>query len=258
MVLIKNRFRICIALVIVAFSACDNEPTLFDGPPFVRFTSEAETLRESFSKVINVEVHVVGPAPEKDLTVRYNVSGNAREGIDYVIVGEEGNVVIPKGKYFGNIQVQLINNSNNIIRSQQVIFTITSVSGGDVEAGQDGGKLGSTFTLTITDDCILGGNYKGQQSAFSIPVEGITITSEDCETYVLSNWNINFSFFPFDFPLTFIDNGDNSLTIPQQEGDFGDMKGYGSFDYQTRELEFTIQFLDEEDIEDFTFTLIPD
>ncbi|HYC86633.1 MAG TPA: hypothetical protein VEB86_15480 [Chryseosolibacter sp.] len=243
--------------------ACETDPILFEGPYHVRFSNESETLRESHSKIINVQVHVVGPAPDENLTVRYTISGNAREGVDYVIVGERGELVIPKDKYFGNIQVQLINNSNNIIRSQDIVFKLTGTADGDVQVGQGKSNLGDSFTLTILDDCILGGTYKGVRSSFSIPVEGIQVTSQDCETYQLSNWNVDFFNTPFEMDLVFIDNADNTLTIPEQEEDLfptdlATIMGTGTVDPSTRVMEFTVILVDFEGQPELTFKLIPD
>lgn len=251
-------------IAFVAFAgACETERVLFNGPYFVRFTSEGESFRESFSKIINIQVHISGPAPGNDLRVRYSVSGDAREGVDYTIIGEKGVVVIQEGEHFGNIQVQLINNSNNIIRSQKVIFKLLGTDGTDVSVGQTGSTIGETFTLTIFDDCILGGNYLGQRSSFAIPVEGITITSEDCENYVLSNWNIDFFNTPFEMDLTFIDNADNTLTIPEQEedilpNDLATIRGTGTVDPISRVIEFTVVLVDFDEQPELTFKLIPD
>jgi hypothetical protein len=260
---LKTIFQISCVVLVILISACESERRLFSGPYFVRFTSEEETQRESFSKVINIEVHLAGPAHAEDVVVHYFVTGDAREGVDYVILGDEGTVVIPAGKYVGNIQVQLINNSNNILRSQQVIFHLESTDDSDIAVGQSEGGIGKTFELTIFDDCILGGNYKGQRSAFSIPVEGITITSEDCENYLLSNWNIDFFNTPFEIDLTFVDNGDNTLTIPDQEedlfsSDFATIRGSGTVNPITREIEFTVILVDFEEQPELTFKLIPD
>jgi hypothetical protein len=260
---LKTISRIAAIVIMVAAAGCETEPVLFSGQPFVRFSSESETKRESFSKPVNIEVHVVGPAPEEDMIVHYKISGDAREGVDYVILGEQGTVVIPKGKYFGNIQVQLINNANNIIRSQNIVFTLSRAGDSDFEIGQGESQIGKTFTLTIFDDCILGGTYLGQRSSFSIPVKGITITSDDCETYLLSNWNIDFFNTPFEMDLTFIDNADNTLTIPDQEEDLfpsslATIRGSGTVDPTTGEIELTVILVDFETQPELTFKLTRD
>jgi hypothetical protein len=211
------RKLIYIAFVLVGIlgSACETEPIIFTGPYFVRFTETSLSLKESFTKPVLIEVHQAGDALDEDLLISYKVSGNARAGVDYVIDGEVGTVTIKKGEHSGTISVLLINNANNIIRSQDLILTLESSSSGERRIGQGESAIGTMFTLTIIDDCILGGTYIGQQS--SVNQSGITITSSDCETYVVSNWNINV--FNTDTPmdLIFIDNGDNTLTIPEQE-----------------------------------------
>jgi hypothetical protein len=242
---------------------CETELITFDKEPYVRFDESAKTERESYSKVISIPVHIVGPPSESDVVVRYEVSGNAREGVDYVILGEERVVIIPAGEHFGEIRLQLINNSNNIIRSQDIVFELQNTNTAGIDVGQLNGPIGKKFTFTIFDDCILGGNYTGQQSGFSIPTKDLKITSEDCENYILSDWDISIFDTPFPMDLTFIDNGDNTLTIPEQEEDFlpsdlATIKGTGTVDPVTREIEMTLTLVDFEGAPEITFTLKPD
>jgi hypothetical protein len=257
----KNIGKI-ILIGLLVFS-CETERILFKGPYFVGFTESTAFSRESESKPIQLEVRLAGPALNEDLTINYLISGNAREGIDYVIAGTRGRIVIPKGKYVGYITIQLLNNSNNILRSQNIIFTLTSSENNTLQIGQGESAIGKSFTFTIIDDCILGGNYKGTRSIFSIPTENISITSEDCEHYTLSNWNIDFFNSPFDFPLTFIDKGDNTLIIPSQEQgnfpqDLATITGTGVVDPITREINMTIKLVDFEGQPEASFTLLPD
>ena len=44
--------------------------------------------KESFSQPIDIQVHLAGPAPEEELTIGIHIGGNAREGVDYVILDE--------------------------------------------------------------------------------------------------------------------------------------------------------------------------
>ena len=259
----KNILQLLLASVLFIGWSCETEKVVFKGPYYVRFTEPSSFARESFSKPITIQVHYAGPALAEDLTVSYSVGGSARAGVDYIIPGEDGKVVIPEGKFFGNIELQLINNSNNILRSQDIIFTLNGINNSGVKIGQGNSDIGKTFTFTIFDDCILGGNYVGLRSAFSIPVDDISITSEDCERYILSNWNIDIFNTPFDMDLVFIDKGDNTLTIPVQEEDnlpedLATIAGTGIVDPVTREINMTIQLLDFEGQPEVSFTLIPD
>jgi hypothetical protein len=258
---IKNILPFSLALLVTIFG-CEPEPVIFKGPYHVRFTENSAFERESFSKVINIELHNAGPALSEDLEITYTVGGNAREGVDFIILGDRGHAVIKAGEYFGTVQIQLINNSNNILRSQNIIFTLRSVNNNEVQVGQGESGIGNTFTFTIFDDCILGGHYIGDRGGFSVPVEGITITSEDCENYLLSNWNVNIFNTPFDMDLTFIDKGDNTLIIPLQEEDalpedLATIMGTGIVDPITRKINMTITLVDF-DGEEVSFTLIPD
>jgi len=251
------------AAILVALVGCETELKVFEGPYFVRFSETLLTTKESFSKPIPIEVHHAGPAPKDDVTITYAISGSAREGIDYVITGTRGKVEIESGEYFGTINVQLINNSNNILRSQDIVFTLLTIDTKGLQIGQGTSAIGNTFTLTIQDDCILGGNYYGIQNASDVPITDITVTSTNCEEYVLSNWDIYVFNFNDVRDLVFIDNGDNTLTIPPQEEstlatEQATIDGTGIVDPATRVLTFKIRLVDFEDQPTVTIKLIPD
>lgn len=233
-------------LSLVVLISCETEPILFKGPYHVRFTESLLTEKESYSPIIPLSVHLVSPALEEDITINYEISGTARENIDYKILDTRGSVVIKKGKYFGFINVKLINNANNILRSQDLVITLASTTNGSVRIGQSDGGIGKKYTITITDDCILGGSYLGRRGNVSQPV---AITSTDCEKYVLSNWNINLFSTTTPMDLTFTDNGDNTLTIPEQEEqmiqeDFATIKGTGVVDPVTGAIIMNITLVD--------------
>ncbi|HZX75183.1 MAG TPA: hypothetical protein VFE57_12225 [Cyclobacteriaceae bacterium] len=237
------------------FIGCETDQIIFQGPYFVRFTNQSLTIKESASDPIKIEVHLAGPAMSQDVTINYKVTGNARAGIDYTIVSDVNKVTIKKGEYFGYITVQLINNANNILRSQNLVFTLLTITPSSLQVGLGPSQIGDEFTLTIQDDCILSGTYSGVQNVFDIPIEDIKITSTDCENYSLSNWNINVFSPPYEYPLDFIDNGDNTLTIPEQEIDTK-LKGKGIVDPLTKKITLTI-ILEDFDDEELTITLTP-
>jgi hypothetical protein len=250
-----------IASILLFFSAfilgCETEPRLFTGPYHVRFTEPSFTTKESYTPTISIQVHLVSPALEEDVTIFYDIAGSARENIDYEILETRGSVTIEKGEYFGVIEVKLINNANNILRSQELLLTLNSATGGDLQVGQNEGGIGKTFALTIVDDCILGGSYLGKRGSTSTPV---TITSQDCEKYILSNWNINVFASSTPMDLTFIDNGDNTLTIPEQEEEnideeFATIKGDGVVDPVTGAIIMNITLEDIEDQPTVTLNL---
>ena len=192
----------------------------FEGPYFVRFTDSTLTYKESYSLPISIQVHNVGPILKEPITISYTISGTARNGKDYIIQSKEGTVVIPANKSTGEILLKLINNANNILESQTIIFTLTSVQPGTLQVGFGINNIvGKQLRVTIQDDCLFGGTYTGTarfgQQTVSVP--DIAITSLDCKTYTLSNWNLGLLNFNAEKPtLTFVDNGDNSLTIPPQ------------------------------------------
>lgn len=263
----KRSNKILSILIAVATSltlACETEKIVFDGPYFVRFSKTTITEKESRIPTLKIEVHNAGPAPKRDITINYTIGGSAREGIDYTIVGKRGEVEIESGEYFGYIELKMINNSNNILRSQDVILTLQTVEDNSEKLylGQGASQIGQSCTITIQDDCILGGNYYGVRTAASVPTEGITITSLNCEDYTLSNWDISIFNFPDLRDLTFIDNGDNTLTIPPQEDDtlpeeLATIDGSGVVNPATRVITFTIRLVDFEEQPTFTFNLMP-
>jgi hypothetical protein len=258
---LKNVLKFLVAIMVIAFAGCETDRIVFTGPYHVRFTEASDFAKESFNDVIKLEVHLVGPAIDKDITVHYDISGDARENIDYVILGQRGEVTIKKGEYFGYIEFQLINNANNILRAQDIVFTLDSVIPGSLEVGQGESKIGKTFTYTILDDCILGGTYIGTRGSTSI--NDISITSQDCETYVLSNWNVGVFTTTIEMDLNFIDNGDNTLTIPQQEEENIDESlatiiGSGVVDPLTRQIILTITLVDFQGQPQVTIMYQPD
>jgi hypothetical protein len=250
------------ALLAIALSSCETDSIIFTGPYHVRFTENAAFEKESFSKVIEIEVHNVGPALEEDVDISYTIGGTARENVDYVILDERKNLVIPAGEYFGYIRIQLINNANNILRSQNVIFTLQATNQESLEVGQGPSAIGRTFTYTIYDDCILGGTYNGNRINGSPVYSDLSVTSQDCETYTLSNWNLNIFQTSQEMNLVFIDNGDNTITIPQQEEEFLDaenatIEGEGVVDPTTREILLNIKLIDFENKPTVSIVLKP-
>ncbi|HMG92996.1 MAG TPA: hypothetical protein VK589_23235 [Chryseolinea sp.] len=239
-------------ILLIILTSCETEPIIFRGPYHVRFTEPTAYDKESFSQPIDIQVHIAGPAPEEELTIGYLIGGNAREDVDYVILDERKKVRIAAGEYFGNIRIQLINNANNILRSQDIVFTLISANQDNLEIGQGSSAIGKEFTFTIFDDCILGGSYSGKRAEGGTTYSDISINSQDCETYLLSNWNLGVFQTDQEMDLTFIDNGDNTLTIPEQEEEFIDdelatMKGTGVVDPVTREIILKIMLVDFDD-----------
>ena len=115
-------------ILLLIITSCETDPIVFRGPYHVRFTEASGYDKESFSQPIDIQVHIAGPAPEEDLTIGYQIEGNAREGVDYVILDERKKVRIPAGEFFGNIRIKLLNNANNILRSQDIVFTLISAN----------------------------------------------------------------------------------------------------------------------------------
>ena len=250
-------------ILITMFPACETERIIFTGPYHVRFTESAAFEKESYSKVISIEVHNVGPALEEDIEINYAIGGTARENVDYVILDERKKVVIPAGKYFGYIRIQLINNANNILRSQNVTFTLQSSNQSDLQIGQGASAIGNKFTYTIYDDCILGGTYNGNRVGSGTVYTDLSVTSQDCSTYTLSNWNLGVFQSSVEMNLTFVDNGDNTITIPKQEeenldSELATIEGQGVVDPTTREILLNITLVDFENKPTASIVLKPE
>ncbi len=241
-----------VAITLVGLAVgCDKQDIdrTFEGPYFVRFTDSSLTFRESYSPVILVRVHNVGPVLKEPTRVSYTLSGNARSGREYQIQGETGTVIIPANKSFGEIGVKLINNANNILESRTLTFTLTGVQPATLQIGLGpAGALGKSFRLVINDECLFGGSYTGtgRVGGQAINVQNIDISSSDCQTYTLSNWNLGLLNFNAIKPtLRFIDNGDNTITIPPQSNpelaSTDTLKGNGAWNPRDRKISLNLQ-----------------
>ena len=266
MMIVKRISSLLIVIAVALIVSCENEKLIFEGPYFIRFTEDGLTQKESHIPPLKIEVHNAGPVLRKDLTINYVIGGSARQGIDYVINGTPGKLKIKSGEYFGTIEVQLINNANNILESQDVTFTLQNIeeNNTNLRLGQDVSHMGTTFTLLIQDDCILGGDYYGIRDSRDVPVENITLISLDCEEYTLSNWDVYIDSLQFtdvrDLKLT--DNGDNTITIRPQKDDTlppaqAIIDGSGVVDPTTRIITLTVRLAGYKTKPSFTFQLIP-
>ncbi|AEI48936.1 hypothetical protein [Runella slithyformis] len=213
-------------------SGCEEQRIIYDGLNFVRFTDSTLSFKESYSKAIKIKVHNGGKVLNESINIKYTIGGTAREGRDYRIEGTKGTVIIPVGQSFGEITLYLLNNANNILESSTIEFALTSVSPSDkIKVGFGEGGLGQKMVFTIRDACIMEGIYTGRlpvgNQAFQLA--DIDISSTDCKRYTISNINVGLlgfpQFFNWESPvgfeaerpkLDFIDNGNNTLTIPRQ------------------------------------------
>lgn len=213
-------------------SGCEEQQIIYDGLNFVRFSDSTLSFKESYSKAIKIKVHNGGKVLNESINIKYTIGGTAREGRDYRIEGTKGTVIIPVGQSFGEITLYLLNNANNILESSTIEFALTSVSPSEkIKVGFGEGGLGQKMVFTIRDACIMDGFYSGRlpvgNQAFQLA--DIEIFSTDCKRYTISNINVGLlgfpQFFNWESPvgfeaerptLDFIDNGNNTLTIPQQ------------------------------------------
>ncbi len=230
-----SHFAALLVIFLAGFwlSSCEEQVITYEGANFVRFTDSTLSFKESYSKAIKIRVHNGGKVLNESINIKYSVGGTAREGRDYRIEGTKGTVIIPVGQSFGEITLYLLNNSNNILESSSIEFTIDAVSPGDkIKVGFGEGGLGKKMVFTIRDACIMEGIYTGQlpvNATQAYQLADIEIFSTDCKRYTVSNINVGLlgfqQFFNWESPvsfeaerptLDFIDNGNNTLTIPQQ------------------------------------------
>ncbi len=262
---IKYKFNIVLSVVFLIAVAwlvsCKEETTLFQ-QNFVRFTDTALVYKESYTPSIKVRVHNAGPVLSESIIVNYTIGGTAKEGRDYKIEGTRGAVAIPSGQSFGEISLKLTNNANNIIDASTIEFTLTSVTPSEkVQVGLNGGKLGKSLVLTIKDVCIFDGIYTGLLPVKTqfYGVQNIPITSNDCKRYTIDNINVGLSGFSqlfgwadllgFDAvhpKLDFIDNGNNTITIPKQvlsdfPTGFDTLSGTGVWNPQNKRITLSIK-----------------
>ncbi len=246
----------------VFLASCKEEMTIFAGQSFVRFNDTTLTYKESYSTSIKVKVHNAGAVLTEGIIVSYTVGGTAKEGRDYKIEGTKGTVFIPSGQSFGEISVKLINNSNNILESSSIEFTLTDATPKEkIQVGLNGGRLGKKMILTIKDACIFEGTYTGalpvKTQLYGVP--DVDISSTDCKKYIIDNLNIGFANFSQFFgyadmlgfdaehpKLTFIDNGNNTLTIPKQvipelPTGFDTLSGTGLWNPQNKRITLSIR-----------------
>ncbi len=257
----RVRLLLCTLLLagISLFSACDKKEIIYEGPHYVRFTQEDTSSRESVTRPFRLSVHNGGPQLSTPITIKYLVSGSAREGIDYQITSQKGTVVIPANQSFGYIDLQLINNANNILASQDIIFTLTEVEPTSLRTGFGSSEIGRTLRFTVIDECILSGTYAGSQNGedeqgqpITLTVPGISITSSNCKEYQVSNYNVGIYNTESPFRIQFSDNGDNTLTIPDQKTDalpdsLATLRGNGQVNPLNGEITLNITFADLQD-----------
>ncbi len=233
---------ILLLTIFMATLSCQEQEIVYNGPDYVRFTDTSLVYKESLAKVIPIRVHLVGKPSDTPVTVSYSVSGTAVEGRDYSIAGQKGVVTIPAGSLFGEIGLNLINNANNILRSSELLFSINAASQGEKSVQVGTGKnftMGNSLRVTIEDDCLFGGFYNAKRTGYDREVKDIAITSTNCTEYLVANWNVGVLSFNADkVSLRFIDNGDNSITIPNQYNVIlGDtLLGNGAWDPRTRQI----------------------
>lgn len=172
---------ICFLIPIFLFS-CDQKLQLLESSNYsVQFLQAKQTVTEG-NFLVKIPVKLVAPKQSSDVTVTYDLSGNAIAAKNYNISGTVGSLTIKAGAFADTIRVNVV---RDFIASgtQNLIFTISSVSNG-LKAGI--GTLGNPFTLEMLDaDCAFDinkfkGNYNVSivsEAAFGLPAGTYTTTT---------------------------------------------------------------------------------
>jgi len=182
---ILNKLMIVMVSALVLLS-CDEEDgrTVFEGPFYVSFTSNTAIVSEADESYF-IEVSNVGATLGSEITVNYQVEGDAQEGVDYEIVGgSEGTVVIPAGEHFGTLELRTI---DDLSADGALSLTLT-LSDNSAGLNNGRGEIGKTLTLTITDDdCPLADGFVGVYSVDEVFTsgtnEGLTLAGAFGESY---------------------------------------------------------------------------
>ncbi len=113
-----------------------------DGTPEVAFAANTGSEGEG-GGTRSVRVNI-DPVSSVELTLNYELSGTADEGVDYDITGGSGTITVAAGAAEADIPVAIVDDSDDEL-DETVILTMT---------GGTGYQIGSpsVYTLTITDD----------------------------------------------------------------------------------------------------------
>jgi hypothetical protein len=148
----KNKIKyIFIATILVLFSACKKEYTIYDGPTVVEFSPAISSKSQGTTAAPgsdNVKVQLVGAQRATDLELNYIVdpSSTAVEGVNYTIPNK-GKFTVPANSNFGFIKVNLIPGSipsNTAANQKKLVLVLT----GSTEVAASANY--KTYTLTIT------------------------------------------------------------------------------------------------------------
>ena len=96
---------IIILFVLISFNSCEENPIIYEGKPFVAFTS-SEIGRYYVLKKDDegYEIQIgVTETSSSDRSVSFSVSGDATEGEQYSL--SSSTITIPAGKYTGSLKV---------------------------------------------------------------------------------------------------------------------------------------------------------
>lgn len=145
----KLRNIIIYMLLIIAITACDNEPEriLFTGPDFV-FIESSATVPVLENSTSNLKIPVkVSFEQAQDVTVNFTITATgAVAGIDYNLVTASP-VTIPAGQYQTFIEIEPIDNDDFEPNERSFTVTITEVGNLDKQVRT------SVKVVVVNDDC---------------------------------------------------------------------------------------------------------
>lgn len=238
---------IAIFVALPLLTGCFDDPgtdVTFEGS-FVEIdnatTSEGETVSNFYEQQADgvatmetVTITLASATLNQSVTVNYEVSGSAVEGVHYNMLSSGGSVTIPAGEHSATIEYEVLTYNFSLEDSETLTFTITDAS---VELSQY-----TTFTNQIAIKCssnIPEGTYL-ETGTGGMEVELVALGDG---RYTLSQMNFRYYNPAYaDIPGTFNDVC-NNLTlegVPVPEAYGIAWVGSGSFDPGTNTLTFTV------------------
>ncbi len=187
----------------------------------------------------SVQVNLASAALSSPVTVTFEVSGDAIEGVHYNMVTAGNTVTIPAGEFFAEIEYEILTYNITPDETIPLTFTITGVSGGNGNVSIN--ENYDTFTNRIRTLCpseIPTGTYI--ETTDNIEVQ---VTRLGANTYRVSQMNIRYYSGDYgDVPGDFSDVCDELTLLGNPVADAFNIAwiGPGTWDEDTQTLSFEV------------------
>jgi len=144
----KNYHLLWIGLLFVTLISCNDFDNTFDFAPKVQFSVADTTVTEG-NITIPIVVQLVGPHNANPITVGFETSGNAQEGINYRLSVDRSVTLSPNTSEV-TFNLELLDNAVFEGDTTTLVLTITSATEG-IGVGREGEDR-KQFTVTILED----------------------------------------------------------------------------------------------------------